>query len=104
MVEFSYLMNTINGTTATTMAAQAESLGAIGTAERTIELPHDRGVGFEIKVLMGEQSNGVLTGFRGAGWLITGVTFTGEGTSINYDAEVIVKAHNFIGRNIVPLR
>jgi hypothetical protein len=104
MVEFSYLMNTINGTTATTMAAQAESLGAIGAAERTVELPHDRGVGFEIKVLMGEQSNGLLTGRTGAGFLITGVTFTGEGTSINYDAEVIVKAHNFIGRNIVPLR
>lgn len=86
MVEYTHIMNVING---------SSSLK---------ELAHDRGVGFTIKVLMGTQEDGVLTGSNGAGFMITGVTFTGEGTSINYDAEVIVKAHNFIGRNIRPLR
>lgn len=104
LVEFNYLMNVINGTRTTSFAAAEEGLGSITSFDRSIELPHDRGVGFEIKVLMGEQQDGALVGTKGAGWLITGVTFTGEGTSINYDAEVIVKAHNFIGRNIVPLR
>ena len=107
LVKFAYLMSTINGENLSSLAASSEGLipnSGISSDPQSLEMPHDRGVGFTLKVLMGEQEDGQLYSNKGAGFLITGITFTGEGASFNYDSEVIVKAHNFIARNIVPIR
>jgi hypothetical protein len=66
--------------------------------------PHDRGVGFYIKVVMGAQdgSGNRLLGNSSAGFSLTGLTFTGRGSSIQVDEQVIVEQHMFLARNFVP--